>query len=1172
MICLLCLLIGSLCPTLAFAETQTLNLEAGWNLIAVQVDPTDPNPEVVFGTVPGLVSAWSYDNATKRWLVYNNPIFDPAAAEKNALPGVGLPDVTMGSAYWVQMSINRNLIITGTKPRVASPVTLVNGWNLIGIPITGPPGNTELTEDVPIISALALRGLDYDLLLKWQEGAVPPPDADAENIGYNRSQFGTTEEDTINEEEFRFFDPNRAYLIHVTEPVNIQPNLLRTVRGETDVSPIGNFPNGPEDVVLQGGAVPVSANEQTLIVFFPDEDVQQLSFSNEGGGVMVWDATWATTDLLLQDAVTLSFNRTADDGTASLKGVTTTETETVYLRVDRTNLSTSASPYTGTLLLRTNAGDVTFDVRVDVGRLRGEWSGFAEITSVNGKRNPVPDIDLNLSFFEDADTPGLLRGAIDSTQSVLWPVDVQLIGHITKAGGNGFQLGGAFVLPPGDQNNEPFDQWDPSAEGSDIDWNDDGFNPSDRINPFPFPIYRSVLLEGQLIHANAIDDQGYVIEGTYREVIYGMMREPIQLEGRFTLNRRSPIPFDSLRNTVITSGSGGTSPVVSGPIPARRVIAHGSSTPEVAPIPIPIDMVLQDVRVSFSLKGSGGVDLPSTNIEISLEAPDRSRLVLHDGSELDPTVLVGASYPNALTPLGSSPTFDGFIKSVSDTSGDWRLHVNNNSGATIEISNVKIVLVGQPFIDVHGRVADSSGQPVAGADIVLNGLPISQFLSELTDSDGRFVLTGIPAMPVNLASAHPAYTGGDTIVASQLVPTFEGTVANPAEARAAGKFTGRPLPAVPVASLGIAGFTTKGSSGDEPLEIQMERKSGPVQISAFPKSGVAPLAVTFYAVGADTGAPINWDLGTGATGSGVSTSHTFDQPGVYEVTATHAQGAASTQITVLPSLETKPSHPDLVADPGGEPDKYQNADDYAFFVFLPRFHGGGSLPVVFPDPVKEVPPQDYPVASPAAEMVMLQHTYTASMDIDLAPFTAGPGSFYSSDAYQEGPVYWSSHLNNQPDPGNSLTGIPAEDQIQPWNDPGWTYEDHNYVLWGSKWFIDGNGNGSLDPGEDDVAGLTGYKYDSSGDNDANFENPRPTSIHGEPFRYYTMACSIGATISPVGISGASVLSADADPVTSPPLEAGPQDAGIATNLVLRMSTNLLGIPVGINPEAGNEGP
>jgi len=1125
---------------------QTISLDVGWNLIAVQVEPTDPSPEAVFGPVAGLISAWTYEATGEQWLAYRSSAFDEAAAEKNALSAVSFSALEMGRAYWILMNTAGSITISGTKPPLAPAVKLKQGWNLIGIPVAGPQGQTLPAEPIPMIAVLALQGLDYDVLLKWQRGPSLPPGADAEALGYNKNRFGTTQEGTINEDQFRLFDPNQGYWIRVTEPRDIKPELLATVRGDVDTPPLGNFPNGPEDVVISASATPIGSSEQDRIVFFEDEDVQRLSFSNEGGGVMLWNASWEQSDPSLGQWLSLSYEQGADGKAVSLAGVTTTESETLYLRLDRANLSRST--YTGLLKLKTSAGDRDFAVTAHIGGLKGEWSGFAEIRSVNGKRNKVPDIDLNLSFFEDRATAGLLRGAIDSSQSVLWPMDVQLVGYITSNDGNAFQLGGSFVLPPGDQNNEPYDQWDPSATGNDVDWNDDGFNPSDRINPFPFPVYRSVNMEGRLTSANPINGQGYVIEGVYQEVIHGMMRDPIKLEGSFTLNRNSPVPFDTLRQTVRARAGSVTSPVATGPTPGRRIISNGASTPLIPAVPIGANLIVQDLGVSFSIKNALGGNLPSANITVELEAPSGQKMVLHDGSAIDPTLLRNASYPDQLTPLGTSPRWETFVSSIGATRGDWRINFVNNSGTSIDFSNLRIMVVGQPVIDVYGKVLDSGGLPIQGADISISGLPFSEVSPGATDSSGKFKLSRIPAMPVNMGAFLPGYTGGGSILQSQLIPEFSGTVVNSAESRLSARFAGKPLPAVPVSELGISGFKSLGSSDTERFEIRLEQESGPVEISALPDFGVAQLEVRFHAVRGAAGGAFQWEFGDGTSASGQTVSHLYEKAGVFTVALTHQGTVLTKEIVVMPSPGNTPLHPsDIVAN------QHTQASNYQYFFFQPRLTGGGSLPANL-----QVPDTSGPEAVPV-DLVMIQHAYAASADIDLAPKVASAGEAFGSDNFTTGSVnYWASTLNNQPLPGNGQSGLFEENSTfssSPVNDPGWVYEDHNYVLWSAKWFDDKNDDKRLNPGEDDIGGLTGYKYDSSGDNDDRFETPRPTGVPGEPFTYYRMTCNIGARIVGVGISGASVQSTEVDPVKAPKLETGPLNGGTCGNLTFRLSVN-----------------
>jgi hypothetical protein len=75
------------------------------------------------------------------------------------------------------------------------------------------------------------------------------------------------------------------------------------------------------------------------------------------------------------------------------------------------------------------------------------------------------------------------------------------IGYVECSTANFFTLGGGYVLPPGDQNNPPYDQFSPLAE--DVHWNGNG--QIDDLNPFPFSIYRSANLVGRLVTASAVE-------------------------------------------------------------------------------------------------------------------------------------------------------------------------------------------------------------------------------------------------------------------------------------------------------------------------------------------------------------------------------------------------------------------------------------------------------------------------------------------------------------------------------------------------------------------------------------------------------------------------------------------------------------------------------------------
>src|SRR5690606_33483302 len=93
---------------------------------------------------------------------------------------------------------------------------------------------------------------------------------------------------------------------------------------------------------------------------------------------------------------------------------------------------------------------------------------------------------------------------------------------------------------------------------------------------------------------------------------------------------------------------------------------------------------------------------------------------------------------------------------------------------------------------------------------------------------------------------------------------------------------------------------------------------------ADPSSGVAPLEVSFDASGSEDPdgeiVSYEWDFGDGNSGEGAVVSHTFEEPGSYEVTLTvtddqGATGTASETIEVSAAPVNEPPVASLVLDP-----------------------------------------------------------------------------------------------------------------------------------------------------------------------------------------------------------------------------------------------------------------
>lgn len=117
------------------AEVQSIALSQGSNLIAFQVQPTNPAPSTVFGSLgASFIEASTYDNQTKKWTTYRNPN-QPDAASSNELPGLAMGPITVGPGYVIKMTNAAALSVVGNQP-VAPSVTIHPGMNLIGFPIT----------------------------------------------------------------------------------------------------------------------------------------------------------------------------------------------------------------------------------------------------------------------------------------------------------------------------------------------------------------------------------------------------------------------------------------------------------------------------------------------------------------------------------------------------------------------------------------------------------------------------------------------------------------------------------------------------------------------------------------------------------------------------------------------------------------------------------------------------------------------------------------------------------------------------------------------------------------------------------------------------------------------------------------------------------------------------
>ena len=193
-----------------------------------------------------------------------------------------------------------------------------------------------------------------------------------------------------------------------------------------------------------------------------------------------------------------------------------------------------------------------------------------------------------------------------------------------------------------------------------MDWLNDGV--LDTRNPFPFPIQRTVSLEGSLIAANPTD--GYILEGNYGEIVYGMSRNPIRLAGFFHLERQAVRPLSSRR--ALTQDTG-VEPVIQKKNSIPLVIAAGA-TGESA-VTVQTEMELRSLQVSLAFN----TPLPHSALWIKLVSPAASpvELTLYDGrtaaGAINPKLLETVTFPLDRPTQGD---LDQFLRDVPKTKTD----------------------------------------------------------------------------------------------------------------------------------------------------------------------------------------------------------------------------------------------------------------------------------------------------------------------------------------------------------------------------------------------------------------------------------------------------------------------------------------------------------------------
>ncbi|OPZ25589.1 MAG: hypothetical protein BWZ02_02394 [Lentisphaerae bacterium ADurb.BinA184] len=115
---------------IGFAETFTLTLYRGWNLVSLPVDPIDPDVADVFNDHLGRDAEATLRDGD-RGVIYSGSVY--AWNTPGATGYVQVTTVRALQGYWVYAAVQVDLDVVGIPPG-ATQLALAAGWNLLGVP------------------------------------------------------------------------------------------------------------------------------------------------------------------------------------------------------------------------------------------------------------------------------------------------------------------------------------------------------------------------------------------------------------------------------------------------------------------------------------------------------------------------------------------------------------------------------------------------------------------------------------------------------------------------------------------------------------------------------------------------------------------------------------------------------------------------------------------------------------------------------------------------------------------------------------------------------------------------------------------------------------------------------------------------------------------------------
>ena len=581
--------------------------------------------------------------------------------------------------------------VVGETAATVSRVNVGPGWNLIGLPFDV----TVSEDDEPHIASLFPEGSLTTIrrIAGWDS-----------SIQEYRSYFPDDPELS----DLRSSDPNVGYWIEAADAFAFAPDLTIT---------------GP-------------AAEDARVYIAAHETASRIPFYNAGGGAVGWSAALKpfsgpvpegslplASGEAVNDVLSLAVGPVAQGSVAPIgpvaRGLAVGETRYVEVLANRTRLPPAT--YVAHLDLTSGRVNRRFTVAVEVGDLTGQWAGRVDIDTVNGRRNAVPAIDVYLHL--SSDDSGLLRGYIDSEQTVLWTSDAPFLGSMLDSRRSDgwrpdyrrrFVLEGGMTLPPGDANRYPYESYPDDPGGNGVSERTDPTTglryltnaEGDRyyhtlperiengptfVNPTPAFIGRQFQFLGQQEPTDrASGDDGELggvpeLRGRYVETVDGLLNGSIRVEGTFELTRVSPAAY-------------GTRPLE---IRHDETQARRSGGRLDTKIQVRENLLIHRAEVVVDQTAGG------RGPRLVLRAPDGTPATLHAGDR-------PAELGRRVTFTSKAESLDSDERRPEDSlntlrnrtsAGEWTLswtHFNENARESFRGWTLR--LFGPPIVSVAGRV------------------------------------------------------------------------------------------------------------------------------------------------------------------------------------------------------------------------------------------------------------------------------------------------------------------------------------------------------------------------------------------------------------------------------------------------------------------------------------